>query len=73
MIAAVPSTFPIAGCPRMTRVCRRYSLFVSAHAIQCRNHCWSRTEKARFSSVSRAGIMFNTLFHPATAIDDSSE
>ena len=64
---------PIAGWPRIGRVCLKYSRLVSAHAIQRRNHASSAAEKRAFSAESRAGIMSMTLFHPAIAMDEISE
>jgi len=37
MMADVPSARPISGWPMIVRVRRRYSLFVSVHAIHCRH------------------------------------
>src|SRR3990172_13442956 len=72
-IADVPSTFPIAGCPRIMRVWRRYSLFAAVQSIHPRNHVRSASLKLLYSSGSRAGIMLSTLFQPAVATDERSE
>ena len=73
MMADVPSARPISGWPMIVRVRRRYSLFVSVHAIHCRHQRWSASENARYSARSRAGTRSITLFQPAIAIDEMTE